>query len=220
MTHLSTQTAKSTVRFNKQRQNQVCIQQQRLIGLCLRRFNALLILDSPQTAQPTQASAFISTAVSYSQAGNTKTMETARMWHSEILLSRLVSLFLNKALHGVSGVHGAARSPSLCFPPSLSFFLSSPCAPLFFSSHWSLFISLCSSTQLAFFSPLCLCFFACFPLLSFPFLPHLSESSGRCCMKASPRRLKWSVQSSVLISKPWHLLVWLFFWDEPTSLTF
>nr|XP_019957965.1 PREDICTED: zinc finger E-box-binding homeobox 1-like [Paralichthys olivaceus] len=30
-------------------------------------------------AHPTQTSAFISAAVSYSQAGNTKTMETARM---------------------------------------------------------------------------------------------------------------------------------------------
>lgn len=88
--------------------------------------NALLILDSSQTAQPTQASAFISTAVSYSQAGNTKTMETARMWHSEILLSRLVSLFLNKALHGVSSAHECCSHHALflsLFLSALSFLL-------------------------------------------------------------------------------------------------
>lgn len=119
--------------------------------------NALLILDSPQTAQPTQASAFIWTAVSYSQAGNTKTMETARMWHSEILLSRLVSLFLNKALHGVSSAHECC---SLSFTLFLSLSQLSPFSSvyqLFFFSHWSLFISLYASTQLAS-CLLCLCF--------------------------------------------------------------
>ncbi len=153
-TSASRRNSQSTVRFNKQRQNRLCIQQQRLIGSCLRRFNALLILHSSQTAQPTQASAFILTAVSYSQAGNTKTMETARMWHSEILLSRLVSLFLNKALHGVSS---AACFPSLCFSPSLSFSPFFSVYPRFFFSHWSFFIPLCSFTQ-PYFSPLCLCF--------------------------------------------------------------
>ena len=183
--------SKSTVRFNKPRQNQVCIQQHTLIGLCLHRFNALLILDSPQTAQPTQASAFISTAVSYSQAGNTKTMETARMWHSEILLSRLVSLFLNKALHGVSSAHECCSLPFTLFPSLSQHSPFSSVYPLFFFSHWSLFISLYSSTQLAscllylcfclFSSPLLLASSAHYPTADIVWKPLLSVWSDRCC---------------------------------------
>lgn len=54
-------------------------------------------------------------------------METLRMWHSEIVLSRLVSLLLNKALHGVSSTHECSLSLSLCFSPSLSSLLPLPC---------------------------------------------------------------------------------------------
>lgn len=109
---------------------------------------------------PENSSALCKHLPSVSQAGNTKTMETARMWHREILLSRLVSLFLNKALHGVSSVHECySLSLSLCVSPSLSS-LFSPLCTCYFSTVPGLFSSLCVLPACL----LCLCF-PCFPLL-------------------------------------------------------
>lgn len=112
----------------------------------------LLILDSQHRAQHTQASAFIPTAGSFSQAG--KPWRRQRMWHSEILLSWLVSLFLNKALHGVSSAH---ECRSLFHFVSLS--LSSPllCVPDPFSS----LCTLPPILHLAFFTFLLTFFFYC-----------------------------------------------------------
>lgn len=126
--------------------------------------NALLILHSLQTAQPTQASAFISTEVSYSQAGNTKTMETARMWHSEILLWRLVSLLLNKALHGVSSAHDCC-SLSFALFLSLSRLYPLPLYTHYFSAVGDPFSFLCVLLQ-GFSSCLLLPLFPTFPFVS------------------------------------------------------
>lgn len=149
--------------------------------------NALLILDSLQTAQPTQASAFISTEFSYSQAGNTKTMETARMWHSEILLSRLVSLLLNKAIHGVNSAHECCSLFHFVSLPllALSCFL---CITFYFPTVSDPFSSLCvllPGLPLVFFASVSSLFLSPSPYSFFCW-----ESHHRYHMKASPQCLK------------------------------
>lgn len=166
--------AKSTLRFNTPRQKPVCPEWQRLIWFVFtplqRPFNPLFLANS---------SAYTSICLRlHSRAGNTKTMETARMWHSEILLSWPVSLFLNKALHGVSSAHE-------CVPLPLSSPLFSAVSPPFFS-HRLLFIPLYSSTHNA---PclLYLCFAGFKRLLVCSFAKNPTTDTST---EASPRCLK------------------------------